>query len=330
MRKTLVFTLLLASILHPVYAAPQSEATLMFTGDMMLTRRVAKYVVEKASGDYTHPFKNVAEVLRSADLAVGNLESPLSGRGERIPNKRIVFNASPEAVQGLIHAGFDLVTIANNHILDYGPQAMQDTRRHLELTGIEYCGISDASGEPQYARIREVNGLRIAFLGYGDPVKGVGYPYNFLTYPVRPAEGRKPVVARDIKNLKGKADIIVVCIHWGHEYKPLPSARQKELGRYMIDCGADIIAGHHPHVTQPIELYKDGVIIYSMGNFVFDQYKRPPTTESMIVKTTVNKKGLTGVEILPIKIPRSWQPTPCGPWRPAGKRYTPEKTANDT
>lgn len=119
------------------------------------------------------------------------------------------------------------------------------------------------------------------------------------------------MISADIARLRPRVDVVLVSIHWGIEYQTTPDAWQRELGHHIINAGADIVAGHHPHVLQEPELYKRGLIIYSMGNFVFDQWSRPATRLSRLYRVYVNKKGFQRAEYLPLAIAeQDWQPTP--------------------
>jgi len=288
--------------------ASKEECELVFVGDVMLSRNVARSVTTM-NRPFSYPFERTASLLQEADLAFCNLESPISGRGERV-EKNYTFNAPPRAIEGLTYAGFDVVSLANNHILDHGPVAMEDTIRHLEGKGIRQVGLCTNDG-PQEPGIFERHGVRIAYLAYCDPVPKYSYAQEFYVFDKRPAKSTREALARDITALKEKANIIVVSLHWDIEYKLEPSKHSRELGRFIIDQGAHIVAGHHPHVLQDPEVYKKGLIIYSMGNFVFDQHSRPPTRKSRIYRVLVNKHGIAEADYMPCDIPKGiWQPTP--------------------
>lgn len=292
--------------------APAADSvSLAFVGDIMLSRNVAKDLATRHL-DFTYPFKEVAPMLRTADIAFGNLECPISGKGEALA-KKYLFNAPPEAAEGLVSAGFDLVSVANNHTLDYGAIALDDTLRILGENNILPLGIvlKDA---PQQPVILERKGIRVGFLAYADPESPFAYPDEFMTFETRPARAEKDAITRDIAALKANVDIVVVSFHWGKEYEKAPTPRQIELGQFTVDQGADIVAGHHPHVQQDAVWYKDKLIIYSMGNFVFDQWSKPETLQSRIYTVTLNKEGLIDASYRPLElVPKDWQPRPTGP-----------------
>ncbi|MBL7648377.1 MAG: CapA family protein [Candidatus Hydrogenedentes bacterium] len=296
-------------------AAPAAHApdtvSIALVGDIMLSRNVAKDLATR-NLDFTYPFKEAAPLLQAADIAFGNLECPISGKGEAL-QKKYVFNAPPEAVEGLQFAGFDLLSLANNHTLDYGAIALDDTLLILGNSAIPPLGIVTGN-TPQQPVVIERKGLRIGFLGYADPESPYAYPPEFMKFEKRPARAEKEAVARDIAALKPNADVIIVSYHWGTEYQNAPSPQQVELGQYTIDQGADVVAGHHPHVQQDAAWYKDGLIIYSMGNFVFDQWSRPATLQSRLYTVNVNKDGAVDASYRPMElVPKDWQPRATGP-----------------
>ncbi|MBW2992959.1 CapA family protein [Candidatus Woesearchaeota archaeon] len=242
---------------------------ILLTGDIMLSRGVAKRIKEHGS---LFPFENISHILKQGDIVFGNLECPISDRGTR-RNKRYVFRANPESIKGLISAGFNVLSVANNHILDYGSEAFEDTVTFLKQNNILPAG------------------QNLAVL------RGIG----FLAYSFNFSE---ETILKDIRDAKRKVNFLVVSMHWGKEYSFEPTDDQKRLARLMIDNGADIIAGHHPHVLQLIEKYKNGLIIYSLGNLVFDQYSHQGVKDSMIVKVNEEMK----IEKIPVHINDDYQP----------------------
>ena len=293
----------------PPLAKEPGEVVLALAGDVMLSRNVARSVRDSGRG-FTYPFAQAADLTSGADLAFCNVECPISGRGERI-EKRYVFNAPAESVEGLRSAGFDVVSLANNHVLDYGPVALEDTVAHLQNAGVAPLGLVTGDA-PHTPVIKVVGGVRVGFLAYTDPQTPYAYAKEFAGFPTGPAKADDAVLARDIGALRPQVDILVVSMHWGIEYETEPDDRQQTLGRYIIDQGADIVAGHHPHVQQRAEWYNDGLIIYSMGNFVFDQHTRPLTKESRLYRVFAGKQGIRSAAYLPMMISDEWQPAPNG------------------
>lgn len=286
------------------------SAELVFVGDVMLSRNVAKSIVGTEK-DFTFPFAGAAPYTQKADIAFANLECPVSGRGEKLPNKNYVFNAPPESVAGLVYAGFDLVSLANNHTLDYGTIALVDTEQHLDDAGILHFGVTEKE-TPQTPVKLTAKGITVGYLGYCDPVPRYSYAREFDAFDRGPAKGTREALARDIAALRPQVDILVVSMHWGIEYAQ-PNEHQIALGRFIIDSGADIVAGHHPHVQQDPEVYNGKLIIHSMGNFIFDQWSKDGVRDSRLYRVTVTKQGVTAADYVPMTIPRYlWQPTATG------------------
>ncbi|MEX2015399.1 MAG: CapA family protein [Candidatus Hydrogenedentales bacterium] len=282
-------------------------AELVFVGDIMLSRNVARSL-ETRNLDFTYPFMSLSKYTQSADIAFGNLECPISDRGTALEGKTYLFRAPPESATGLAAAGFDVLSLANNHTLDYGLDALTDTEQYLAAAGIPHVGLIERD-LPQTPLFLTADGVRIGFLAYADPESAYAYPKEFASFSKRPAPARMELIQQDLMRLRGRADIVVVSLHWGTEYKTTPDPRQRELGRWLIEQGVDIVAGHHPHVQQEPEWYGDGVILYSMGNYVFDQWTRPATRVSRLYRIIVAASGVQHVAYLPVEIPRNdWQP----------------------
>lgn len=284
-------------------ASVKNDATLLFVGDVMLARGVA-YQINK-NQDPAFPFLMVADILRTADLAFGNLEGPMSDRGVN-QGSEYSFRAEPKAVAGLVFAGFDIVSLANNHILDWGADALSDTLDILKKNNIETVGAGMNKKEASASVIRSINGARIAFFAYTD----------LLPRGLWAAEAGAGVSAFDLEKIlgdiadvktSGTADIAVVSLHWGEEYKTAPSDAQRMVARALIDAGADLVVGHHPHVAQEVERYKNGWIAYSLGNFVFDQ-DAPGTREGAMLRVTIQRKNIARVSSEKILISGVFQP----------------------
>lgn len=257
------------------FASPQS-ITLAFVGDISLNREVNWQIAKR--NDPTFPFLKTADVLKSGDLTIGNLEGPLI---ENCPPVRtgMIFCGNTKNVNGLVFAGFDLVNLANNHINNYENLGFQQTIQTLSNAKIDWFN------ENQII-YKQINGLKLAFLGFDDIVRPID----------------KAFLAEKINEAKTNADFIAINFHWGNEYQKYPNKRQKILAHLAIDNGADLIVGHHPHVLQPVEYYKDKPILYSLGNFVFDQMWSEETRIGAIAKVTIDENRSTKVELFPVKI----------------------------
>jgi poly-gamma-glutamate synthesis protein (capsule biosynthesis protein) len=297
----------------PSVAAPSSdpspqkrESTLLFVGDVMLSRAVGARMEKQR--DWTLPFKEIAETLRAADLRFCNLECPVSDTGRNL-HHLYSFRADPRALAGLEAAGFNVVSQANNHTYDWGPQALLDSLERLHAAGIHTVGAGQNSLAAHYPAVVNVDGLRVAFLAYVaiDPKEaaaGVDRPGVAWLDPAQ--------ALADIRFARPLADLIIVCPHWGVEYAVMPARDQVVLAHQMIDAGADMIVGSHPHVVQPVERYHDRWIAYSLGNFVFDQMN-PATHRGLMLKAAVRDKNIIDVVQVPININSVFQATLAPP-----------------
>ncbi|HEU5440538.1 MAG TPA: CapA family protein [Ktedonobacterales bacterium] len=245
-------------------ATPDTRpVTVVITGDVMLARSVNTALL--ASHD-RFPFNYTADYLRGFDLAVGNLECVVSTLGTPEP-KQFTFEASPKAFPRLQAAGFDIVSVANNHSGDFGKAAFLDQLAHLPAYGITPLGGGADRAKAHTPVIRRVRSTTLGFLAYCE----IG-PENFAATASQPGHAwLDPTLMRaDIAALRPHADFIIVFTHWGIEYQLAETAHQQAMARLAIDAGADLVVGAHPHVIQPNESYRGKPIIYSLGNFVFD------------------------------------------------------------
>ena len=271
------------------------EITLLFVGDIMLDRAVRTKVENIAGGDFGFPFLKIADTLKGADITAGNLEGPVSGKGENV-GSIYSFRMPPEALRGLTSAGFDVLFLANNHIGDWGKEALEDTVLNLENAGIASVGAGHTSAEAYAPKIAEINGIKIAFLAFSD----------FFVSGAALAE--ETAVTDAILGAKATADVIVVAYHFGEEYVTEPNERQKMLTRLAVDAGADLIVGSHPHVIQPLEIYNGKYIAYSLGNFVFDQNFSEETTTGGLLEVVLKGKNIASVSLYKVKLNGDFQP----------------------
>ena len=330
------------------FASPpqHDRVTLVAVGDVMLSRYVATKM--KKYEDYKYPFLKTAEFLREADITFGNLECPISD-GREIRADEMLFRADREVREGLVYAGFDVLSVANNHTMNFGEKGMTDTLHYLKVKKIAPVGGGRDYGEAHAPVIKEVNGLKIAFLAYTDTdvvpdsygatggmleqipdrdyIPSGMTSFDRLRMTKAPAEaeetGKAGVAFMNIGAMevavqaaKEKADVVVVSMHSGTEYTPRPNKRQTEFAHKAIEAGAKLVIGHHPHVTQTVEEYQDGYIIYSLGNFVFDQMWSQNTREGMVAKIVLGKDEILGLEFFPIVIEDYLQPR----WAKADER----------
>ncbi|MBA3051589.1 CapA family protein [bacterium] len=270
-----------------------SEISIIAVGDIMLGRHIAKDMAKKGKG-YSHPYKLVKNLISSADIAFANLECPISSKGVST-GKKYSFCASTKNLEGLLYAGFDVLALANNHIMDYGPEAFSETLKLLKNKNITYVGAGNNLEEARKAGFFKFANTRIAFLAYD-----CTFRWSFATdKKAGIAPGRIKEIQQDISKAKKVSDIIIVSFHWGNEYTSTASKFQKNLAHKTIDAGADIIIGHHAHVIQEIEFYKEKPIIYGLGNFIFDQ-AFGDTRKGLAVKFIIKNKQLNKIVCIPI------------------------------
>jgi len=279
---------------------------LMAVGDIMLDRGV-KYMIDKyGQGDFNFAFAKIKDYLGKADVLFGNLEGPISNKGIRV-GSIYSFRFSPTSTLALKNAGFDILSIANNHMLDYQAVALQDTMANLQKASIDYVGAGLNEDEAFSLKIKEIQGVKIGFLAFenlgpiswraGENKTGMAWIGWDFTQAKQLITQAKPQV-----------DILVVSLHAGTEYQPLPDAFQKAFDKMAIDNGADLVLGHHSHVIEPLEKYNNGWIAYSLGNFVFDQYFSQATMQSEILKAEIINKKISNVVLEEVKLNKYYQP----------------------
>lgn len=283
--------------------AAASQIIIAFGGDVMLSRAVGQKM--ERYQDWTWPLAKVSKIFDSADLAVINLESPSTiGGSHFVPAGSFSFNADPRSIAGLGAAGIDLAMLANNHLLNQGRQGLSDTLEMLERNNIGYAGAGNDAGEAHQGAIMEAQGVRFGFLAYG-------YPDDYsVAGDNRSGIANMDLAAmrEDVARMKADADAVIISMHAGNEYAREPNKQQKEFARAAIDAGADLVIGHHPHWVQTTEIYRGKLIIYSLGNLVFDQMWSRPTQQGAIVKAYFSGKELRQAEIIPVHIYDYGQP----------------------
>ncbi len=284
-----------------VTASPKRQVTLAAVGDIMLARQVTGTLESKG---FDYPLASAKAKLEAADVRFGNLESPLGTGGTPIPGKGIWYRGKPEALETVVRGRFDIINLANNHILDYDTALFNETLTALDQKKIAHIGAGQNLDEARAPVIVEKNGLRIGFLGYSDMAEifwDYSYPRMFAATDEVPgiAPLRREMILEDIAKLKKKVDLVVVSLHWGEEYQNVPTPAQKELAHDVVDAGACLVLGHHPHAIQGVEFYDGAVIAYSLGNFITDQQFDDIVRESMVTTFTLTPEGVVATEVLP-------------------------------
>lgn len=274
------------------YAKDDTELTLCAVGDILLDRGIRTRI--RRNG-VNYPFNNISHFIRMYDLAFCNLECSVSSNGKPL-NKKYCFNAKPEYFKGIKNAGFNIISIANNHTLDWGYSAFLQTKKIIEDSELFAVGGGRDQAEARSPTIVESKNIKIAFLGYISPyLLGGTYPKDKPS----PGSAYPNDIVKEIKKVRDLVDYVVVSLHWGVEYQEEPTKRQVNFAHRLIDEGADLILGHHPHVLQRIENYKDKYIVYSLGNFVFDQH-HSYQKQSIIFCCHFQKEGITRAYFIPV------------------------------
>ncbi|MBW4054223.1 MAG: CapA family protein [Proteobacteria bacterium] len=270
------------------------EIIINAVGDVMLAGRWAPFLRGKG---YDYPFRGIRKELIAGDINIANLESPIAAGGHEFTEKRFRFRADAQVAKAISAAGFNLVTLANNHSMDFGGEALAETVHHLSDNGIAWIGAGENLSEARKMVLYTIKGKKIAFLGYS-----LTQPVIFFAGPDRPgtAPGYESMVTADIKNAHTHADYVIVSFHWGKEAAGTVQSYQRNIAHKAIEAGANVIIGHHPHILQGIERYKNGIIFYSLGNFTFAS-KSTVADVSVIVRLKL-ADGRQEAEILPIDV----------------------------
>jgi poly-gamma-glutamate capsule biosynthesis protein CapA/YwtB (metallophosphatase superfamily) len=281
------------------------------TGDVIPARCV--YDQMRRMGDWTAPFQAMGDRLHVADITVGSLDAAISDKGTPI-GCRETFSllAPPQVVDGLVQAGFDVMSVATNHTKDCGASGpcgdatFLDTLRLLTEAGIRPAGGGRTLSEAREPVIVTVHGVRFAFLAYDD----IAAYYHAGASSPGAAPLDSETLRDDIRAARARADVVIVLPHWGEEYTPIPTERQRRVGALAIESGAALVAGNHPHVVQAAEPRPGGYIAYALGNFVFDQDWSQETMEGALLEVTFHGARMAAVRFVPYRIDNRLRPTP--------------------
>jgi poly-gamma-glutamate synthesis protein (capsule biosynthesis protein) len=278
-------------------AARHEEISIVAVGDVMLGSWVTPVLVQRG---VLYPFEATLPYLRGADAAIANLEAPFTRDGEPF-EKQFNFKVPPEHARGLKNAGLDVVTLANNHILDYGTVGLVSTMATLDTFGLKYSGAGRNWREAHQPTVIEVRGKTIAFFGYSTT-----FPTEFYARgdSAGTAYPEAKTMQSALREWDARVDFVVASFHWSAEKLEIPKAYQIELAHLAIDSGADLVLGHHPHVLQGIEKYRNRLIAYSLGNFAFGSYSSY-AVDSIILKVYLNDDGLFYARCIPINVNNS-------------------------
>ncbi|MBP7176416.1 MAG: AmmeMemoRadiSam system protein B [Thermoclostridium sp.] len=287
---------------EPMTAA--RRVNIIAAGDIMLGRGVASSL--KARGaSFLYPFLEVKSILQEGEFIFANLENPLTDRKESLDaQSKIILKAQPEAVSGLAFAGFNIVSVANNHMMDYYEDGLTDTMKILETNQILHAGAGESLQQAREPAIAEKNGVKMGVLAYTEMAEMVhrGNPSIKFAAGINQA-GVAPLqlkrIEEDIRALRDEVDILAVSLHWGVEDSCEVTPEQVEMAHQICDFGADMILGHHPHRFQGIEIYNGKPIIYSLGNFIFDQV--PENQESFLLQLSWEGSSFIELKAIPVR-----------------------------
>lgn len=267
--------------------------SMIFTGDVLFAN---SFSTAYGNGGITKVVsQDLLQELNQADITMVNEEFPFSMRGTKMENKQYTFRADPANVNALQEMGVDIVSLANNHILDYGKDALEDTFTTLDGAGILYAGAGTSAERAKACQTIMVNGTKVGFLAASRVIPEGNWnvddstPGVFTTY-----DGT--ALCKAVEDARKVCDYVVVFVHWGVEQEAYPEDYQKNLAKQYVDAGADLVIGSHTHCLQGIEFYNGKPIYYSLGNFVFDS----DISQSMAVKITIGTDKTTTCQLIPV------------------------------
>ncbi len=292
-----------------------TELTIMAVGDIALTKRICDCFLRPK-----HPLENVSSILSKADLRFGNLETPITSSIQKnnchysklfddSNGKRVFLKSELKTASLLKKMPMDIVSLANNHIIDYGRQGLAETREILTNSGLYYVGAGENLSIARKPVLLNIKSRKLGFLAYS-------FTYEATRKECGCAPIWKFLLKQDIVSLKKQADTVIVSLHFGREFSSIPTHFQKSIARFSIDRGADIIIGHHPHVLQPVEIYRNKIIAYSLGNFIFDPMLYPLkmpaklfslTKLSAIIQIKIREDGQLSYSLIPIYMDKNYQ-----------------------
>lgn len=286
--------------------------SLTVAGDIIIGRTV--YQQEAKFGDYTSSFTKVKDLLSGADYTIANAEWTAAD-GIAYPLQGMSFASPTKSLDGLTYAGIDAVSLANNHSMNGGVLAFEQMLTSLTSRSIGYFGAGKNSAQAHAPYIADIKGIKVAFLGYtaipgnfeaGPTTTGNAFIKIAPWYPFNEADIVQ--MEADIKTAKTKADVVIPFFHWSEEYVHTPNEQMRQVAHRAVEAGATMVVASHPHWVQGIEWYKDTLIAYSLGNFVFDQEQTLKTKQGVVLLTEFAGNRLTKASFTPIQIENYYQP----------------------
>ncbi len=274
----------------------------------MIGHWTAAYLKQYGS-DY--PFREIQSMLQEHDIIFANLEAPFADSGDVVEGKSFTFKVPTRHVDGLRRAGFNVLSLANNHILDYGQAGLEQTLRALDSAKIKHTGAGLTHEQAWLPAQLQTRAGKVVVLAFSmtfpkefwatDSSGGTAYPYENL-------------LRSTLDSLKNSADFILLSFHWGREKSTVPKQYQRFFAHLAIDHGADLIIGHHPHVLQGFEIYKGKLIAYSLGNLAFSAYSRSAVNSALLRVVFDSTGKLLYGRILPLNVDNAqveFQPRPA-------------------
>lgn len=271
-------------LLRPEESEP--SLTILAFGDMMLSRHV-RVLMDTNGQDYIFEGLDLSALQEGTDVVHANLEGPIHGKGTK-GGTSLVFSFNRDVAPLLKKHGFNLLSISNNHALDQGWEARDETIQVLEENDLDWCGHPSQADPDSVHYNKTESGLTYAFVCFQD-----------ITHTLDLNSAKKL-----IQKIDPNVDAVIASVHWGYEYQHTNNERQKELAYGFVGSGADFVIGHHPHVVQNFEVYNGVPIFYSLGNFVFDQYWSQATQEELAIKIKMTKDRYE-IELIPMKSERA-------------------------
>jgi poly-gamma-glutamate capsule biosynthesis protein CapA/YwtB (metallophosphatase superfamily) len=289
---------------------PSGVVTIAAVGDIMLARDLTTLMDEHGA---LYPFERVLPLLQNADLTIANMEGAFTERGTP-SDKLYTFRTPPRFAAGLAQAGIDAVSLGNNHTADFGPEGVADTLAALDAAGVRHAGAGMDGAAAQQPAFMEAQGLRIALLSYTDIMENTFAGPDSAGVALATAD----IIAAGVRAAKAQADVVIVALHSGVEYTDAPQPDQQQLAHAAIDAGALLVLGTHPHALQGSIRYHGGLIIYSLGNFVFDLDANdlanlgPRAFQTAVVYVTLDAHQVRAVRAEPVFIdPAEDRPRPA-------------------
>ena len=270
----------------------QEDTVLLFGGDVLI--KASTESIYKNNGVTGLVSEEILAEMQNADIMMVNHEFQFSTRGEPMEDKQFTFQTDPKNVQILLDLGIDIVSLANNHSLDFGQDALQDTFVTLDEAGILYAGAGDSKERAEELQVIEVNGKKFGFLAATRVIPVAGWdvrnkqPGLFTTYD-------DTRLVERIRESKEECDFLTVYVHWGIEREEYPEEYQNVIAKHCVEAGADVIIGAHPHVLQGIEFIEGKPIFYSLGNYIFNN----STPKTMLVKVLIKSDDTVEYSLIP-------------------------------